>query len=391
MKRRLSMALVLIMLCSFAGCGKQKPSDDIVEEDILEVHDDHSKDGRTVVGISMPSQSLERWNRDGAFLKREFENAGCKVILSYGNDLIDEQIDGLEKMIEQGADLLIISSIDANSLESVVKKAAEAAIPIICYDRLILRSPYIDYYVSFDNYKVGALQAEFIRDQLNLDQAGANTYNIELVAGDPADYNAQFFYHGTYDVLAPYIEAGTLVIPSGQKDFYQTATSSWSKELAKERFEGILNSYYVKGKQLDAVCCANDATALGVQEAIDVDYKGTNDIIITGQDADEANLASIVDGKQSMTVYKALSNESIVTFSVGMAILNGETPGEELIENGSWDFACRFDNTSYDNGKKTITAYLLEPVVITKENMHRELVETGYYTEDEQGYFHAVN
>ena len=394
MKRWFTLALMVPLTLSFAGCKAdetpmQEANEEVAEEELV-INDTHSDDGRNVVGISMPSQSLERWNRDGAFLKRQFEDGGCEVILSYGNDLIDEQIDGLEDMIEQGADLLIISPIDASSLESVVKKAAQAAIPVISYDRLILRSPYIDYYVSFDNYKVGTLQGEYIRDQLNLDNAGDKTYNIEFVAGDPADNNAKFFYNGAYDVLSPYIEAGTLAIPSGQEEFYQTATSSWSKDLAKERFESILNSYYTSNKELDAVCCSNDATALGVQEAIAVDYKGSNQIIITGQDADEENLKNIMEDKQSMTVYKALSNESIATFSLGMAIMNGETPGEELIANSGWDFECAFDTTSYDNGKKIVSSYLLVPVVITKENMQKELVDKGYYTVNEQGDLKAV-
>ena len=382
----------MAFLLSFTSCGSKKVEvEDVPQAEELVIHDTHSDDGRQVVGIAMPSQSLERWNRDGSFLKKRFEDSGCEVILSYGNDLIDEQIDEIEEMINQGADLLIIAPIDASSLEGVLKKAAESAIPVISYDRLILRSPYIDYYVSFDNYKVGTLQGEFIRDRLDLDHATETSYNIEFVAGDPADNNAQFFYSGAFDVLSPYIESGVLNVPSGQTSFFQAATSSWSKDLARERFEGILNSYYTDDKQLDAVCCSNDATSLGAQQALEVDYDKTNEIIITGQDADEPNMKSIVDGKQSMTVYKALSNESIVTFSLGMAILNGEKPGEELIQNNSWDFECAYDTSSYDNGNRIIPSYLLVPIVVTKENMQEQLVEPGYYTEDEEGYLHAVN
>jgi len=394
MRRWSTLTLIVPLLISMTACGTdnsgvQTASEEVTEEELV-IHDTHSDDGRNVVGISMPSQSLERWNRDGLFLKQGFEEAGYEVLLSYGNDLIDEQINGIEDMIDQGADLLIITPIDASSLESVVKKAAEAAIPVLSYDRLILRSPYIDYYVSFDNYSVGVLQGEFIRDQLDLDHAGNHTYNIEFVSGDPADNNAQFFYSGAYDVLSPYIDAGTLIVPSGQTEFFQTATSSWSRELAQERFENILNSYYTGDQTLHAVCCSNDATALGARQAIDVDYQGTNEIVITGQDGDEPNLKNILDGKQSMTVYKPLTNESVVTLYLALSILSGNTPGAELIQNSNWDFECTFDTTSYDNGKKIVSSYLLTPLVITKENMQEELVEKGYYTTDEQGYLHAI-
>ncbi len=398
MKRWTIGILSFAMICSLTACAGNAGGD--VENTEIEasseeekesvIQDTHSDDGRNVVGISMPSQKLERWNRDGNFLKKEFEEEGYEVLISFGNDLIDEQINGIEDMISEGADLLIITPIDATSLTSVLEDAAAANIPVISYDRLILQSPYIDYYISFDNYTVGTLQGEFIRDTLDLDNAGDKSYNIEFTAGDPADNNAQFFYNGAYDVLSPYIESGVLNVPSGQTTFIQTATSSWSRDYAKERFENILNSYYLTEKELDAVCCSNDTVALGTTEAIEEDYAGNNDIIITGQDADEPNLKNIVDGKQTMTVYKALSNESIVAFTLGKAIVDGETPGEDLIQNSGWDFSCNYDTSSYDTGEKVVASYLLDPIVITVDNMKEELVDKGYYTEDEQGYLHPV-
>ncbi len=393
MKQFRVIACTLSVLVCLTGCTKKPTMDAGAEpdqEETLVINDTHSDDGRMVVGISMPSQSLERWNRDGAFLKRQFEQEGCEVILSFGNDLIDHQIDGIYDMIERGADLLIISPIDASSLETVIHKAAEAAIPIISYDRLILRSPHVDYYVSFDNYNVGRLQGQYIIDALDLNHTVDKTFYMEFVSGDPADNNAKYFYNGAYDVLLPYIATGELSILSGQKEFYQTATTSWSRSFAQERFEGILNSYYINGRKLHAVCCANDTTAMGVMDAIQEDYKHHNQIVITGQDADEANLKRIMDGKQSMTVYKALHNESVVTIALGMEILNGEKPGEELISNSNWDFECEYDTRSYDNGKKIVNSYLLSPIVITKENIQEELIDKGIYEMDEQGYFHAV-
>jgi putative multiple sugar transport system substrate-binding protein len=147
-----------------------------------------------------------------------------------------------------------------------------------------------------------------------------------------------------------------------------------------ERMQNILGSYYGNGEVLDVALCSNDSTALGVTQAIESDYAGDNAVIITGQDGDEANLANIVDGKQTMTVYKAVANEAVATLDLGVAILNGETPDAGLIDKAGWDFDCAYDTESYDNGTGVIPSYLLVPTVVTKDNIQSELVDTGYYT-----------
>lgn len=157
-----------------------------------------------------------------------------------------------------------------------------------------------------------------------------------------------------------------------------------------KRFQNILGSYYSDGTQLDAAVCSNDSTALGVTQAIESDYAGNNNVIITGQDGDEANLANIVDGKQTMTVYKAVANEAVVTLDLAEAMLNGEKPDDSLISKSGWDFDCSYDTSSYDNGTGVIPSYLLVPTVVTKDNMDKELVDPGYYTKDDKGYLHPV-
>ena len=354
-----------------------------------ETESDSTGSGKKV-GIAMPTKSLERWNRDGSYLEEQFSSKGFEVSLTYSDNKIDQQVKDIEALIADDVDLLVIAAIDGESLSQVLADAKDEGIPVISYDRLIMNTDAVSYYVSFDNYTVGKLQGEFVKEQLDLDNA-EGPYNIEFTAGDPADNNAGFFFNGAYDVLKPYIDDGKLVVPSGQTEFDQVATKSWDTATAMTRFQNILGSNYSDGTQLDVALCSNDSTALGVTQAIESDYAGSNSVIITGQDGDEANLANIVDGKQTMTVYKAVANEAVATLDLGIALLKGETPDASLIDNSGWSFDCTYDTSSYDNGTGIIPSYLLVPTVVTKDNIQSELVDTGYYTMDDDGYPHPTN
>ena len=339
------------------------------------------------IGISMPTQSLERWNRDGAYLDEQFKAAGFETILTFSDNKSEQQVNDIQNMLAENVDLLIIAAIDGEALNTALNEAAEANIPVISYDRLILNDA-VSYYVSFDNYTVGQLQGQFVVDTLDLANAGDTVYNMEFTAGDPADNNAGYFYNGAMDTLRPYIDAGTLNIVSGQSDFDTVATEQWSTDTALERAQNILSSYYADGTQLDVWVCSNDSTALGVAQAITSDYAGSNSIVITGQDGDEANLKNIVDGIQTMTVYKNVSNEAIVTLSLAQAMLAGDTIDASLID--SFGIDCAYDTESYETsaGHKC-PSFLLVPNVITKDNL-QELVDTGLYTMGDDGYLSAV-
>ncbi|MCD7954324.1 MAG: sugar-binding protein [Lachnospiraceae bacterium] len=340
-----------------------------------------------VIGISMPTQSLERWNRDGEYLKEQFENAGYTVELKYSDNDSSQQVSDIQNLLADNVDILIIAAVDGEALNTVMDEAAESEIPVIAYDRLIMNDA-TSYYVSFDNYTVGQLQGEFIVETLDLDNAGDATYNMEITAGDPADNNATYFYNGAMDVLQPYIDAGTLVVVSGQTDFDSVATDQWDTQTALERAQNILGSYYADGTQLDVWLCSNDSTALGVAQGITSDYAGDNTVIITGQDGDVANLANIVDGIQTMTVYKNVSNESIVTLALAEAILNGETIDESLCD--TFEIDCAYDTESYETTEGNVCpSFLLVPSVITADNLD-ELVDTGLYEMGEDGYLTAV-
>ena len=393
MKKLLAVLSTMVMLGSAVSCGEtastdapasssnnetSAPAENNNDESSEAAQNDTGDSGTKTVGIAMPTKSLERWNRDGEYLKAQFEDAGYNVELKYSDDDSNQQNNDIQGMIADKVDLLLIAAIDGNTLSQTLADAKDAGISVIAYDRLIMNTDAVSYYVSFDNYTVGKLQGEYVRDTLDLDNADG-PFNIEFTAGDPADNNAGYFFNGAYEALESYIDAGKLVIPSGKKTFEQVATEGWSTDKALENMQNTLASYYSDGTLLDVALCSNDSTALGVAQAIATDYAGTNAPIVTGQDGDIANLKNIVDGAQSMTVYKNVSDEASVTLEVSKAILSGQTPDAGLVSSLSAE--ATYDTESYDNGVKVVPSYLLVPYVITKDSLQK-LVDTGLYKWD---------
>ena len=338
-----------------------------------------NKDSK-IIGISLPTKSLERWNRDGIYLKEQFESQGYNVELRYSNDDVYQQNNDIECLIADSVDVLLVVPIDGDALSQTLKRAGEDGIEIISYDRLIRNTDAIDYYISFDNNGVGRLQGQFIIDSLNLDKA-EGTYNIEFVLGDPADNNATYYYNGAMEVLKPYLDSGKLNIPSGKESFEEAATPGWSTDDAYENMQNTLASYYSDGSRLDAVLASNDAVALGASKAIQSDYKGSNFPIITGQDADIIAIHNIVDNTQAMTVFKNVNEEAAVAVEVAGALLEGRKPSDELI--ASLPKGTVFDTESYNNNARVVSSYLLPPAIITRANLDT-LVATGHYKWDRE-------
>ncbi len=392
MKKLLALLLALVMVFALAACGEEPAPTTSTEPGTAESTAPEDGDSLGYVGISMPTQSLERWNRDGAFLRDQFEASGYQAELLYANNEVDQQVSDIQNLIADGVDLLVISAIDGESLNTVVDEAAENGIPVIAYDRLIMNDN-VDYYVSFDNYSVGVLQGQFLEENLGLaDRTADDPAYIEFTAGDPADNNAPFFYNGAMSVLQPYLDSGVLVCRSGQTDFDAVATEQWNTDTALDRAQTILASYYSGGERLDAWLCSNDSTALGVTQAVTSDYTGDNTVTITGQDGDVANLRNVLDGTQAMTVYKAVANEAVATLDIAAAILAGDPVDQALIDAAGWDFEASLDTETYttsDSGHAA-TSVLLVPETVTKDNYEEVLVTPGYYEVGEDGYLVAV-
>lgn len=372
MKKIIAAAMSLAMGFSLVSCGSDKS--DTKEESKSTVTE------KKTIGISMPAQELERWNNDGEYLKKQFESIGYDVELTYAQNDASRQNNDVLGMISDKVDLLLIAAVDGTALSTTLEDAKAANIPVVSYDRLIMKSDAVTYYVSFDNYLVGKLQAQFIRDQLNLGTS-AGPYNIEFVGGDAADNNARYFFNGAYETLEDDIKSGKLVIPSGMTTFERVATSGWKSENAEKNMKHVLKDNYSDGEILDAVVCANDSTALGVIHAIESSYTGEKFPVIIGQDGDIENLKNMIDGKQAMTVYKNVNDESIVAFEVCKRILQGETPTGKLASELS--VAVNYDSESYNNGVKYVQSFLLVPSVITKDNLQL-LVNTGLYKWDSE-------
>ncbi|QFQ96949.1 sugar ABC transporter substrate-binding protein [Streptomyces phaeolivaceus] len=325
------------------------------------------------IGIAMPTKSSERWIADGKNVVENLEAKGYKTQLVYGEDQPETQVSQIETLISQNVKALIIAAIDNKSLENVLQQAKEANIPVISYDRLILGSENVDYYASFDNTKVGELQANYIVEKLGLaDGSKKGPFNIELFAGSNDDNNTKYFFNGAMSVLQPYIDDKKLVVQSQQTKLTQVTTLRWDGATAQGRMDDILTASY-KTEKVDAVLSPYDGISIGILSALKSDGYGTKSKplpVLTGQDAELASVKSIIAGDQTQTVYKDLRELAKVTSNMVDAVLN-----DKKVETN--------DTTTYDNGAKVVPAYLLEPVSVDKTNYQKVLVDGGYYTADQ--------
>ena len=320
------------------------------------------------VGVAMPTKDLQRWNQDGANMEEQLKAAGYEVDLQYASNDVQTQVSQIENMINGGCSVLVIASIDGESLGTVLETAKAANIPVIAYDRLIMGTDAVSYYATFDNYMVGTKQGQYIIDTLDLNNA-AGPFTMEVTTGDPGDNNAKFFYNGAMDLLKPFIDEGKLVVKSGKYDFDSVATQSWATENAQSRAENILSSFYADGTDLDVWLCSNDSTALGVENALATNYSGTYPII-TGQDCDIENTKNMIAGKQSMSVFKDTRTLASQVVKMVGQILSGSTVDVN-------------DTSTYNNGVITVPSFLCEPVFADANNYKTILIDSGYYTEDQ--------
>jgi putative multiple sugar transport system substrate-binding protein len=356
-RKMLFAALAVLVAAGFlAGCSKK------------------SGNGNTV-GVLMPTRSEERWIKDGDAVKAGLEKLGYAVELQYADDDIPTQVRQLEDLITKGVKALVISSIDGSSLSNGLSQAAAAKIPVISYDRLLMKSPNVDYYVSFDNYKVGQQMGDILIQGMKLDTPANKPLIVELFAGSPDDNNSVGFYDGAMDKLKPYFDNGTLKIGSGQQGRDVVGTLRWDASEAMKRMENLLSAYYTN-LTLDGVLSPYDPISLSILEACKAVGYGTTPgkplPVIGGQDCIVASCKSILAGEQYATVLKDTRSLGAATVDLVDKILKQQT-------------LPALDTKSYDNGAKIVPSLLLDSVIVTKDNLKSAVVDTGYHTAAEVG------
>lgn len=378
MKKLLAGILAGLMLVSFSACGSKpaetKPAEPAKTEPAKTepAKAEPAAAGGQLIGVAMPTKSLQRWNQDGDNMKKQLEAKGYKVELQYAENDVNTQVSQLENMITKGVKVLVIASIDGSALTDVLSKAKEAGIKTIAYDRLIMNSPNVDYYATFDNFKVGVIQGQYIEQALGL-KDGKGPFNMEMFAGSPDDNNAKFFHDGEISVLKPYMDSKKLVVKSGQTDFAKVAIPGWKSESAQARMDNLITANYADGTKLDVVLSPNDSLAIGVVAALKNVGYGSADKpypVLTGQDCDKANVVAMINGQQSMSVFKDTRTLASKVVEMVDAVLQGK----EAPVN---------DTKTYNNGVKVVPSFLCDPVFADKNNYKKILVESGYYKEED--------
>jgi len=333
--------------------------------------------GACNVGIAMPTRSLERWINDGEGLQKLLQADGCKVDLQYADNKSDQQISQIQNMVANGANILVIAAIDGTTLGPVLDTAGTAGAKVIAYDRLILGSPHVDYYATFDNYGVGKLQGQYIETTLGL-KDGKGPFNLEPFAGSPDDNNAKFFFAGAWDILSPYVDSGKLVVPSSKApktddEWATIGIQGWDTAKAQAEMDNRLASFYTGGKKVDVVLSPNDSLAQGISQSLQLGgYTAANFPILTGQDGDKASVKNILAGVQSMTVWKDTRLLGKQVEKMVKSIIAGQTPEVN-------------DTKTYNNGDHVVPSYLITPEVVTKDTVKTKLVDSGFLKASDVG------
>lgn len=307
------------------------------------------------IGVSLPQKTSENWVLAEGLFTDQLKAAGFDPIVQFANGGVAEQQNQISAMVEQGVKVLVVGAIDGSQLGSQLKAAKDAGIQVIAYDRLLTNTPNVDLYMAYDNYKVGVLQGTALLEGL-AKTGKPSPWNIELISGSPDDANSKPFFEGAMSVLKPKIDDGTLKVLSGQTSQQQTATQGWTAKNAQNRMDAILSANY-QSASLDGILSPNDTLARAALTS--VKSAGKPNPVITGQDSEVESIKLIYQGIQYSTIDKDTKN-----FVTKVVEYIGKIQAGQPIEVN--------DTTSYNNGVKVVPAYLLTPVVVTKDNVCTE-------------------
>ncbi|WP_336852605.1 sugar-binding protein [Sinomonas albida] len=305
----------------------------------------------SLIGVALPQKTSENWVLAEGLFNDGLKNAGFKADVEFANGGVSDQQNQISSMVTKGAKVIVVGAIDGSQLGTQLKQAKDAGATVIAYDRLVKNTDAVDYYVAYDNFKVGVLQGQALLDGMKAKKP-TGPYNVELFAGSPDDANAKVFWDGAMSILQPKIDDGTLKVVSGQKSFDQAVTQGWKAENAQRRMDTLLAASY-NSTTLDGVLSPNDTLA----RAIITSVKGAGKPVpvVTGQDSEVESVKSIMAGEQYSTINKDTRNLVSQAIDMVKKLQAGQKPDVN-------------DDKSYNNGNKVVPAYLLPPVIVTKAN-----------------------
>jgi putative multiple sugar transport system substrate-binding protein len=334
--------------------------------------------GEVNVGIVLPTKDEPRWVQDEQRFKDALKDTkySTEILFSQGSSAKEKE--NVETLINKGIKVLIISPQDGDAAAAAVESAKKEGITVISYDRLITNTDAVDYYVTFDSLAVGAAQAQYL-----VDNAKGSDVPLYLYAGAASDNNAFLFFEGAWKVLQPKIADGTFKIANSSeaeklKDTADLSrdqlskilgqvTTNWDANEAKNKAQTHLTAVGADMKGDVAVLAPNDGTARSIADVFGTDGD-VSSFAITGQDAEKASIQYIIDGKQSMTVFKDVRTLVKDAIDMAVTVLDGKTPET---------------TGTYDNGKVDVKAKQTDVIVVDKDNVKKELIDSEYYKADD--------
>jgi D-xylose transport system substrate-binding protein len=313
----------------------------------------HASKEHPVIGLSLDTLKEERWISDRDTFVREAEKRGARVIVQSATSDDTRQVRDVESLISRGVDVLVIVPHNGEAMSRAVKSANEAHVPVISYDRLIMNC-LVDYYLSFDNVKVGEAQAKYAVEHLPKDRPA----RVVRILGSRTDQNAVMFKEGQDHILNPLIASGKIIV------LHEDWALDWKPELGKK----IMNAALTKnGDAIDEVIVTNDGTAGGAIQAL-LEEGLAGKVLVTGQDADLAACQRILRGTQSMTVYKPVKKLATLAANVAVDIATGVTPQTTATIN---------------NGAKEVPSIFEAVIAVDKANLMQTVVADGFHSADD--------
>ena len=371
MKKILLTATAIVAAGAFILTGCSSERGDTTTGDSTSEEASGFEAGSTI-GVALPDKTSENWVLAGQLFTDKLGEAGFKADVQYApaSNTVAEQQNQIQAMVTGGAKVIIIGAKDGKQLATQVEAAQAAGAYVIAYDRLIENTEAVDYYVAFDNFKVGQLQGQALLDGLAANAGHEAPYNVELFSGSPDDANSRVFFDGAMDVLQPKIDDGTLVVLSDQTEIAQTATEGWKAENAQRRMDSLLTSTYGSA-ELDGVLSPNDTLARAIISS--VEQAGKKVPVVTGQDSEAESVKSIMEGIQ----YSTINKDTTLLVEQSVKMVQQLQAGDTVDVN---------DTEQYDNGAKVVPAYLLAPVIVTKDNAEEAYANVPSLLEIVQSY-----